>query len=126
MPIFARTSSGNTAVVGARWDDDAGTRSGSAYVFVRGGGVWTQEAKLVAADAAASDYFGDSVVNSMSDIAFMWVGFIIAARAPVWVSVVLFIIAEISVGIIIRDGLVLNVVMLLWPLEAIRVWQAGG
>ncbi len=72
------------------------------------------------------DYFGDSIVNTMSDIAFMWVGFLFAARAPVWVSVLLFIIAELSVGMIIRDGLVLNVVMLLWPLEAIRVWQVGG
>ncbi|NOT00268.1 MAG: hypothetical protein HOP29_06530 [Phycisphaerales bacterium] len=53
--------SGDTAVVGALLDDDAGTSSGSAYVFVRSGGVWTQEQKLTASDAAANDVFGISV-----------------------------------------------------------------
>jgi hypothetical protein len=53
--------SGDTAVVGALGDDDAGTDSGSAYVFTRSGGVWTQQAKLTAADAAAFDQFGISV-----------------------------------------------------------------
>ena len=56
--------SGDTAVVGARDDDDAGGASGSAYVFVRSGGVWTQQAKLVAADAEAGDEFGRSVAVS--------------------------------------------------------------
>ncbi len=71
-------------------------------------------------------YYGDSIINSASDIAMMWLGFLIAARAPVWLSVALFLTAELVVGWAIRDGLTLNVVMLLWPLEAIRVWQAGG
>jgi len=53
--------SGNTAVVGAPSDDDAGTDSGSAYVFVRTGSVWTQQQKLTASDAAARDYFGIAV-----------------------------------------------------------------
>jgi hypothetical protein len=53
---------GNTAVVGARFDDTlAGTDAGSAYAFVRSGTVWTQQAKLTASDAAASDQFGYSV-----------------------------------------------------------------
>ncbi|MFC1601038.1 FG-GAP repeat protein [Candidatus Sumerlaeota bacterium] len=56
--------SGDTAVVGARGDDDGGNYSGSAYVFRRSGGVWTQEAKLVAPDPAESDYFGRSVAVS--------------------------------------------------------------
>jgi len=56
--------SGDTAVVGALYDDDGGTDSGSAYVFVRSGGVWTQQAKLTAADAAAGDWFGYSVALS--------------------------------------------------------------
>jgi hypothetical protein len=72
------------------------------------------------------DYFGDSIINSMADIAMMCLGFMIAARAPVAVSVMLFVAAEIMVGLVIRDGLILNVVMLLWPLEAIRTWQGGG
>jgi hypothetical protein len=53
--------SGDTAVIGAVWDRDAGEMSGSAYVFVRSGGVWTQQAKLVTSDAAGGDSFGNSV-----------------------------------------------------------------
>jgi hypothetical protein len=53
--------SGDTAVVGAYGNDDAGSWSGSAYVFTRSGGVWTQQAKLTASDAAADDWFGISV-----------------------------------------------------------------
>ena len=52
---------GDTALVGAPADDDAGTDSGSAYLFVRSGGVWTEQAKLTAGDAAAGDSFGASV-----------------------------------------------------------------
>jgi prepilin-type N-terminal cleavage/methylation domain-containing protein len=51
----------DTIVVGAYGDDDKGTYSGSAYVFTRTGGTWTQQAKLVPADGAASDYFGYAV-----------------------------------------------------------------
>jgi hypothetical protein len=53
--------SGDTMVAGARRDDDAGSQSGSAYIFVRSGGIWSQEAKLTASDAAFDDVFGDSV-----------------------------------------------------------------
>jgi hypothetical protein len=74
----------------------------------------------------ALDYFGDSIINSMADITMMCLGFLIASRAPVWASVLLFVAAELFVGLVIRDGLVLNVVMLVWPLEAILMWQSGG
>jgi hypothetical protein len=74
----------------------------------------------------ALDYYGDSIVNSSADIAMMWLGFVIAARAPVLVSVALFVIAEVLLGLVIRDGLTLNIVMLVWPLEAIMAWQQGG
>ncbi len=53
--------SGDHAVVGAPWDDDAGGFSGSAYVFRRNGTSWIAEAKLIASDAAADDLFGHSV-----------------------------------------------------------------
>jgi len=53
--------SGDTAVIGAREDDDAGSGSGSAYVFVRSAGIWAEQAKLTASDAAADDAFGGSV-----------------------------------------------------------------
>ena len=77
-------------------------------------------------ETAALDYFGDSIINSSADFAAMIVGFLIAMRAPIWVSVALFIAAEVIVGYIIRDGLMLNIIMLLWPLEAIKQWQLGG
>jgi len=56
--------SGDTAVVGARVDDVGGQNSGSAYVFVRSGTTWSQQAKLTASDAAADDFFGASVALS--------------------------------------------------------------
>lgn len=74
---------------------------------------------------ASFGYSGDSVVNSVSDIAFMTLGFLVAARIPMWVSVALAIGLELLTLWIIRDNLTLNVVMLLWPVEAIRQWQAG-
>lgn len=56
--------SADTALVGAIGDDDSGNYSGSAYVFVRSGGVWTEQAKLTASDSAAFDEFGHSVAVS--------------------------------------------------------------
>ena len=76
-------------------------------------------------DTIALDYYGDSVLNSVSDMTMMVAGFIIASRAPVWVSVCLFVAAELFVGLIVRDGLLLNIIMLLYPLDWVRQWQAG-
>ena len=53
-----------TAVVGAYWNDDAGSNSGSAYVFTRSGTTWTEQAKLTASDAETNDRFGNSVAIS--------------------------------------------------------------
>jgi hypothetical protein len=61
--------SGDAAVVGAYYDDDMGSASGSAYVFRYNGSSWSQEAKLTASDGAASDYFGRSVSISGDVIA---------------------------------------------------------
>jgi len=58
---FSVSVSGDTALVGAIFDDHAGSLSGSAYVFVRSGAVWTQQQKLTASDADADDRFGVSV-----------------------------------------------------------------
>ena len=71
-------------------------------------------------------YRGDSVINSVSDITFMLIGFALAARLPVAVSIVLAIALELAVGYMIRDNLTLNIIMLIWPLQAIKTWQAGG
>jgi hypothetical protein len=70
-------------------------------------------------------YNGDSVVNSLADIGFMALGFAIASRLPVWASVALAIVFELFTLFMIRDNLTLNVVMLVWPIEGVRQWQAG-
>ena len=71
-------------------------------------------------------YVGDSIVNSMADIGWMMAGFLIAFRLPWKVSVAIAVLFELLTLWIIRDNLTLNVVMLFWPIEAIREWQALG
>ena len=73
----------------------------------------------------ALDYFGDSILNSASDIGFMTAGFLLAWRLPVWATIALGLGLELFVLAMIRDNLALNILMLLWPLEAVREWQAG-
>lgn len=73
----------------------------------------------------ALGYSGDSILNSMSDIGMMALGFLFAARIPLWLTVVLAIVLEMVALAAIRDNLTLNVLMLTWPIDAIREWQAG-
>ncbi len=72
------------------------------------------------------DYFGDSIVNSTSDIGFMIVGFFIASKLPWKITIAAALEMELLALYVIRDNLTLNVIMLLHPLEAIKNWQAGA
>ncbi|TNC52440.1 DUF2585 family protein [Rubellimicrobium rubrum] len=72
----------------------------------------------------SKDYLGDTVLNSVMDVACMALGFWLARRLPVWASVALILFFEALTVWLIRDGLALNVLMLLWPVDAVRDWQA--
>ena len=71
----------------------------------------------------AVGYSGDSILNSMSDIVMMMIGFAMARRLPVWATVTLAIFFELLALAVIRDNLTLNVLMLVHPIDAIRIWQ---
>ncbi len=71
-------------------------------------------------------YSGDSIVNSVADIGWMAAGFWLASRLPVKASIAMGIAFELFTLAMIRDNLTLNVLMLVWPVEAIKVWQGMG
>ncbi len=73
----------------------------------------------------AVGYTGDSILNSGMDMVSMIAGFFFAARAPVWLTIVIAIVFEVLTAVVIRDNLTLNVIMLVWPIEAVKVWQGG-
>jgi hypothetical protein len=74
----------------------------------------------------AIGYSGDTILNSVSDIVMMVIGFLVARKVPVWASVMIVLVLELVPLAIIRDNLTLNVWMLLAPNEALRSWQAGA
>ena len=74
----------------------------------------------------ALGYSGDSILNNLSDIGMMALGFLAARRLPVWASLLIVAALELVPLIVIRDNLTLNVWMLLAPNDSIRAWQAGA
>ena len=74
---------------------------------------------------AALGYTGDSVINSLSDILMMILGFLAARKLPLWASIAVVLVLELVPLLAIRDNLTLNVWMLLWPSDALRAWQVG-
>ena len=75
---------------------------------------------------ASLDYFGDSIANSIADIVCCGLGFLIAYKLRFWLSLALFVTVEVILLFWIKDSLLLNILMLLWPVDALKQWQTGG
>jgi hypothetical protein len=75
---------------------------------------------------ASLDYYGDSVINSMADIGSCMFGYWLATKLPAWMSITLLVVLEVVMVICIRDSLLLNILMLTFPSDAIRAWQVPG
>jgi hypothetical protein len=71
------------------------------------------------------DYYGDSIVNSVGDAVAMMTGFALARLFPLWASVGAVIVIEVGLIVLIQDNLFLNVLMLIYPIDGIRAWQAA-
>jgi hypothetical protein len=74
----------------------------------------------------AQGYIGDSILNSVSDVFLAALGFIIAWRLTFRQSVACVVLTELAMLALIRDNLTLNIVMLVWPIDAIKAWQMVG
>jgi hypothetical protein len=72
------------------------------------------------------DYYGDSIVNSLSDIIAMIAGYWLARRLPTWIVIAIVLVIEVALAIGIRDNLTLNILMLIHPIDVIKQWQMGG
>jgi hypothetical protein len=77
-------------------------------------------------DTAAQGYYGDSAINSEVDVLAFILGFVLAARLPVWATIVLAVVIEGVLAYAIRDNFTLNIIMLIYPFETIRQWQLGA
>jgi hypothetical protein len=78
------------------------------------------------ANTASLDYFGDSVANSIGDVSACVLGFWIAFKLGLWRSLFFFLAVEAVLLFFIRDSLLLNIVMLVYPSDAIKLWQMGA
>jgi Protein of unknown function (DUF2585) len=74
----------------------------------------------------ALDYYGDGVINSEGDVVACILGFLLAARLPVWATLALAVAIEAVLAYMIRDNLTLNIIMLIYPCEPIEEWQQGA
>jgi hypothetical protein len=77
-------------------------------------------------ETAALGYQGDTIVNSLADILLCAIGFVVARRLGLGRTLALFVVTEVALAVWIRDNLSLNVLMLIYPIEAVKEWQAAG
>ncbi len=77
-------------------------------------------------NTASLEYFGDSIANSVGDVIACIAGFYAAYRLGVWRSIIVFVVVEVILLLTIRDSLLINIIMLIYPLEAIKIWQTDG
>ena len=75
---------------------------------------------------AALGYQGDTIVNSLADILLCGIGFELARRLGFRRALALFVVTEVALAVWIRDNLSLNVLMLIYPIEVVKAWQAAG
>ena len=72
------------------------------------------------------DYMGDSVANAIGDVIACGIGFVFAKWAGWKWAMAVFVLTEVALLLVMRDNLTLNVIMLIWPIEAIKQWQSPG
>jgi Protein of unknown function (DUF2585) len=77
------------------------------------------------ASTISLDYYGDSIVNSVSDTFTMMFGFLLARMLPVWGTIAVIVAIELTLGYLIRDNLFFNILMLIYPLDGVKAWQSA-
>lgn len=77
-------------------------------------------------NTASLDYFGDSIFNSVGDLIACALGFGIAFKLGWWKSLIFFLLVELVLLLWIRDGLLLNILMLIYPLDSVKNWQMSS
>lgn len=116
-------------LIGRTWKLPFGARLVLAVAIEAGWEVLENTRFVIERYRAATislDYYGDSIINSLSDTSFTMIGFVVARLLPAPATIALAVALELFVGWSIRDNLTLNLIMLIHPLEAIKTWQAGG